>query len=90
MHANDTITITLDSSKIQESVPLLLTNYPQFDKTKNSFIHPLAPEFTEASNKVVQDADLAKKYKIFTGFYNSEGSWQVDLQIHDFDGSLFL
>lgn len=38
----------------------------------------------------IQESELLKKYKIFTGFYNSEGSWQVDLQIQDFDGSLFL
>ncbi|KAL4459433.1 hypothetical protein ABPG74_018046 [Tetrahymena malaccensis] len=90
VHANDSVTITLDSSQLEQKTPILLTNYPEFDKTKNSYIHPIAPEFTESSNMTIQESELLKKYKIFTGFYNSEGSWQVDLQIQDFDGSLFL
>lgn len=90
VHANDTISIILDTSKIQENTPLLLTNFPTPSKKKTGgcgLNHPPAPEFAAKS---ITETLLHKNYKVFEGTYNEEGSWQVDLHIEDFDGSLFL
>lgn len=87
VHANETISIILDSSKIQENTPLLLTNFPTPSKKKGGLNHPPAPEFKGTS---ITETQLLKDYKIFEGSYNEEGSWQVDLHIEDFDGSLFV
>lgn len=88
VHAHDTVSLILDSSKIQENKPLLLTNFPTpSKKAKAGMTHPQAPEFHGDS---VSEATLFKNYKVFPGSYNEEGSWKVDLHIEDFDGSLFI
>ena len=90
VHAGDSLTLVLRSNQLRIAAPILLTNFPTPCPSKNCATHPPAPIIDAASSLSITRADLAKKYKIFHGAYNAEGSWQVDLNIGDFDGSLYL
>ncbi|EGR29515.1 hypothetical protein IMG5_154030 [Ichthyophthirius multifiliis] len=90
LNSNDYLTIVLNSVKFLKFTPLLLTNYPSMNPHKNSYQHPKAPEITQFTTNELKKEDLQKQYKVFSGFFNTEGQWQVDLHIQDFDGSLYL
>ena len=88
VHAKDKVSIILDSFHLQETSPILVTNFPSACKGKGQYVHPVAPVINEESSMTITEQDLYKKYTVFRGFFNAEGSWEIDLQIEDFDGSL--
>lgn len=89
VNSNDILALTLDSTKLKNFRPILLSNYPKKNK-KGQMHFPLSLPITSFPQKLSQ-AQIEKHYTCFPGQFNKEGSWVCELKLtKEVLGSLFL